>query len=294
MSASHIARRAARFGFLALGALVLLALVAALALVLDARRTPTIEPEYVALGSSYAAGAGLGPRQPGSPIVCSRSNEGYPPRVARALRLKLVDMTCSGSVTRHLLTGGQFLQESQIRTIGPDTRLVTITVGGNDIGFVRDLYLLAARRSDTILGWIARKLWSGPPDAKERDYGKLQRDLTSLIRAIHTRAPAAQIVMATYPRVLPPSGTCPGLGLSADEADLMRHVENRLSAVTRAAAETSGATIVDMNAAGVEHNACSVSPWTKGRGPITQSPFHPTLAGANATAGAIIAAIGSR
>ena len=213
MSAWFSARRMARFVFRALSALILLALVIALALVLDARRTPTAKPEYVALGSSYAAGAGLGPRQSDSPILCSRSNEGYPPRVARALELQLVDMTCSGSVTKHLLTGGQFFQDEQIRTIGPQTQLVTVTVGGNDIGFVRDLYLLATRRSDTLLGWMVRKLWSGPPSANERDYGKLQRDLTELVRTIRTRAPSATVILATYPTVLPRSWHLRGTGI---------------------------------------------------------------------------------
>ena len=294
MSAWFSARRMARFVLRALSALVLLALATALVLILDARRTPTAEPEYVALGSSYAAGAGLGPRQPGSPILCSRSNEGYPPRVAHALGLQLVDMTCSGSVTKHLLTGGQFFQDEQIRTLGPQTQLVTITVGGNDIGFVRDLYLLATRRSDTLLGWMVRKVWSGPPSASERDYDKLQRDLTALIRTIRARSPAATVVVATYPTVLPRSGTCEDLGLNANEAAVMRQVENRLSAVTRAAARSNGAISVDMSEAGVEHHACSTSPWTKGRGPVTQSPFHPTLSGANATAKAIITAIKGR
>lgn len=294
MSAWPPARRVARFALRALSAFVLLALIIALALVLDARRTPTAPPEYVALGSSYAAGAGLGPRQSGSPILCSRSNEGYPPRVARALGLQLVDMTCSGSVTKHLLTGGQFFQDKQIRTIGPQTKLVTVTVGGNDIDFVRDLYLLATRRSDTLLGGMVRKLWSGPPNVNERNFRKLQRDLTVLVGTIRTRAPSATIILATYPTVLPRSGTCEELGLSGDEATVMRQVESQLAAVTRAAAKGSGALIVDMNEAGVEHHACSPSPWTKGKGPVTQSPFHPTMSGANATAKAIIAAIDNR
>lgn len=294
MSARDFARRIAWFGFRVFGALALLALVIAVGLILDARRTPTAEPEYVALGSSYAAGAGLGPRQSGSPILCSRSNEGYPPHVAQALGLTLVDMTCSGSVTKHLLTGGQYFQDAQIRTIGPKTQLVTITVGGNDIGFVRDLYLLSTRKSDTSLGWMVRKLWSGPPDANARNYGELKRDLTALIRTIRKRSPAAQVVVATYPTVLPPSGTCGGLGLSEDEAAVMRQVENQLSAVTREAAKSGGAIIVDMNALGAEHNACSAVPWTKGKGVITRSPFHPTWGGAQATAEAIAAAISSR
>ena len=193
---------------------MVLALGAALWLVLDAHRTPAGDPEYVALGSSYAAGAGLGPRQPGSPILCSRSINGYPPRLARKLRLSLVDMTCSGSMTEHVLHGGQFFQDAQIRTLSRRTRLVTITVGGNDVGYVRDLYLLAARHSDTMIGWLVRKLWRGPPRLEQRDYGDLRGELMSLVRAIRARSPAARIVVATYPAVLPRSGTCRQLRLS--------------------------------------------------------------------------------
>lgn len=277
---------------IALG-LTLLAAGIALWLVLDARHTPTAEPEYVAMGSSYAAGAGLGPRQPGSPILCSRSNDGYPPRLARALNLTLVDMTCSGSVTRHVLTGGQFFQDAQIRTLGPNTRLVTLTVGGNDVGFVRDLYLLAARKSDSVTGSLIRQFWSGPPGIERRDYAKLEAEMTALLQTIRSRSPAATVIVATYPTVLPAHGTCPQLRLSNAEVALMRQVESKLAAVTRKAARNGGAKIVDMNALGAKHHACSSSPWTKGWGPIGASPFHPSLAGAQATADAITAAITS-
>lgn len=83
---------------------------------------------------------GLFHREPGSPILCQRSDNGYPPRLARKLGLPLVDMTCSGSVTKHVLVGGQYFQGAQIRTLSAKTRLVTLTAGGNDVGFVRDLF----------------------------------------------------------------------------------------------------------------------------------------------------------
>ncbi|MBJ6123747.1 SGNH/GDSL hydrolase family protein [Sphingomonas mollis] len=278
--------------------MVFLALLAAIAvalaawLILDARKTPTGIPQYVALGSSYAAGAGLGPRQPGSPRLCQRSDAGYPPRLARKLGLSLVDMTCSGSVTAHVLVGGQFYQEAQIRTLRSGTRLVTLTAGGNDVGFVRDLYLMSTANSDTALGWAVRKLWGGPPPPAERDFGKLQRTLTALLREIRRRSPRARIVVATYPAVLPPTGTCPQLRLSASQADVMRQVQAGLAAVTRMVGKKKGAIVVDMTAIGADHSACSATPWTKGWGTISQSPFHPNREGAKATAGAIVAALG--
>jgi hypothetical protein len=39
----------------------------------QAQRTPPGQPVYVALGSSFAAGAGLGELQDSSPLLCARS-----------------------------------------------------------------------------------------------------------------------------------------------------------------------------------------------------------------------------
>lgn len=264
---------------------------AALWLIFDARKTPSATPEYVALGSSYAAGAGLGPRQPGSPRLCGRSNNGYPPRLARKLGLSLVDMSCSGSVTSDVLVGGQYFQGAQIRTLSRRTRLVTITVGGNDVGFIRDLMLLASRNSDSAMGWIVGKLWNGPPALSDRNFAGLQRELASLIRTVRRRSPDAKLVVITYPPVLPARGTCPRLQLTASGADMMRRVQEKLADVTRLVAEQQGAIIVDMHGLGTDHSACSTAPWTSGWGPVSQAPFHPTLLGAQATADAIAAAL---
>lgn len=285
--------RGRMLGRMLIAATVLIGLVAivVIGLVLDARRTPAGSPEYVALGSSYAAGAGLGPRQPGSSILCQRSDAGYPSQLARRLGLSLVDMTCSGSVAGDILFGGQFFQDAQIRTLGRDTRLVTLTVGGNDVGFVRDLYLRATANSDTALGWAVRMLWGGPPRLEERGYGKLGRTLTALMREIRRRSPTARIVVATYPAVLPPTGTCPQLRLTTSQADIMRQVQARLAEVTRDAAKREGATLIDMTSIGATHSACASKPWTNGWNAINQSPFHPNLTGAYETANAIAVAM---
>ena len=255
------------------------------------RRTPGGNPEYVALGSSFAAGAGLGPLQQGSPVLCARSTGGYPQRLARGLDLPIVDMSCGGAVTANVLYGGQFFQGAQIRVIDKATRLATITVGGNDVNFVGDLSMLALRKADGLGGWLARRLWNGPRGEAARGYERLGHELAETIRAIRTRAPKAIIVVATYPAILPPQGTCPQLRLSEEEADLMRPIERRLAAVTRAAALRNGAILVDMNALGAGHNACSAKPWTRGWAPLMQAPFHPTATGAQATADAIAAAL---
>lgn len=268
-----------------------LACVTTAFLAYQGRRTPAGTPDYVALGSSFAAGAGLGPLQKDSPLLCARSVAGYPQQLARELNLSIVDMTCGGATTSHTLNGGQFFQGSQIRVISPRTRLVTVTVGGNDVNFVGDLSLLALRNSNNLAGWLTGKLWGGPKSASERGYGKLARELLDLIHAIHERAPEARIVVATYPAILPPKGTCARLGLTSAEADLMRPVERSLAAVTSAVAKQGGAILVDMHALGAAHNACSAMPWTRGWASLIDAPFHPNLDGAEATADAIAAAL---
>ena len=255
------------------------------------RQTPTGTPDYVALGSSFAAGAGLGSLQSGSPLLCARSIAGYPQQLARTLGMAIVDMTCGGATTANVLDGGQFFQGPQIRTITARTRLVTITSGGNDVNFIGDLSMLALRRSGSVSGWLAARLWSGPKTMAERDYAGLHRTLVALIRAIRARAPDARIVVATYPTILPVTGTCAQLRLTDAETGVMRPVERDLATATRAAAKESGAILVDMNALGAAHDACSAQPWTRGMAALSAAPFHPTLAGAKATAAAIAAAL---
>ena len=263
--------------------LLALAVVAVGFVYYQAKRIPVGTPEYVALGSSFAAGAGLGQLETGSPLVCARSINGYPQQLARMERLSIVDMSCGGAKTTHLLNGGQFFQGPQIRTIDRRTRLVTITVGGNDIGYVGDMSLLAARHSDSAWGWLVRHFWSGP--SRNRNWARLEKELVATIRAIHARSPNATVVVATYPTILPATGTCERVSLSSSEANLMRAVGERFAGVSRSAAMKSGAIFVDMNKLGASHDACSAEPWTNGYSGI--APFHPTLLGAKATASAI-------
>ena len=276
------------------GAVVLLLLLIGLAVgfaVYQGGREPKGRPEYVALGSSFAAGAGLGALEAGSPLLCARSVNGYPQQLARRANLSIVDMSCGGAVTPNVVRGGQFFQGPQVRAITPETRLVTITVGGNDIGYVGDLSLLAARRSDGVFGWLVRSFWKGPKTEGQRDYAGLRRDLLATLAAVHARAPEAVVVVATYPTLLPASGTCSTIAMTAAEAAGMREVGDRLAEVTRSAAREGGAVLVDMHALGAGHDACSAEPWTKGWVGAKGAPFHPNADGAEATAAAIQTAL---
>jgi lysophospholipase L1-like esterase len=272
-------------------ALVALALTIVATLYWQAQQKPTGQPVVVALGSSFAAGIGLGDRATGSPIVCQRSRNGHPQQLARLLQLPMRDMSCSGATAQHVLGGGQAFLGAQLDGLAKDTKWVTLTAGGNDVGYVGDLSFLAGRKDQTVMGWSMRQFWGGPRAPEQRDFAKLRIVLAATLAEIKRRAPRATIIVVTYPTILPPKGTCAKLGLTEAEADQMRGVGDSLAALTSAVAQEASAIAVDMHTLGAGHDACSAEPWVNGWHGTSGTAFHPTMAGAKATAAAISAAI---
>jgi lysophospholipase L1-like esterase len=272
-------------------ALVALALIIVATLYWQAQQKPTGQPVIVALGSSFAAGIGLGDRAAGSPIVCQRSLNGYPQQLARLRQLRIRDMSCSGATTLHVRDGGQAFLGPQLDGLAKDTKWVTLTAGGNDVSYVGDLSFLAGRKDQTFMGWSMRQFWGGPLKPEQRDFAKLRTVLASTLAEIKRRAPQATIIVVTYPTILPPKGTCAKLGLTEEEADQMRVVGDRLAALTSAVAQEASAIAVDMHILGAGHDACSAEPWVNGWHNTVGTAFHPTMAGAKATAAAISAAM---
>lgn len=257
------------------------------------KRSPVGDPQYVALGSSFAAGIGLGETSPNSPFACMRTIGGHPSLLAQHLDLSLVDMSCSGATTDNVLNGGQYFQGAQLNAVTPGTKLVTITSGGNDVRYVGDLSFAAAQQDTSISGWITRQFLGSSQDLVERDFDKVQRDLVEVVTEIRLRAPDARIVLVTYPTILPPEGTCPALNITAVQADTFRTVGENLAAATRAAAINAGAVLVDLQQLGVDHHACSQDPWVNGWHAASGTPFHPNAAGARAAAAQIESALKS-
>lgn len=282
-----------RRGWLARGCLGLVAILAIivggafLLLVVQGRARPAGEPQYVALGSSFAAGIGLGPRAPGSPFACMRSVNGYPSQLAALRKLSLVDMSCSAATTAHVLHGGQFFQGPQVNVVTARTKLVTITSGGNDVNYVGDLTFAAARHDTSVVGWISRNVMKHPSPPTRSAFDKVRSDLVAVVAQVRRRSPGATTVIVTYPMILPPEGTCARLNLSEPQVIAAREVGERLAEATRAAAADSGALLVDMQRLGAAHHACAASPWVNGWNKAEGTAFHPTLLGAKAIATAI-------
>lgn len=117
---------------------------------------------YVALGSSMAAGPGIWPPVIGGPIMAQRSARNYPHLVAKELGLTLVDSTYSGATTAHVLRDRQYGTPPQIDALDGSETLVTVTIGGNDVGYVP--MLMAAglprlvRSLPLVGGWLGELL----------------------------------------------------------------------------------------------------------------------------------------
>lgn len=276
-----------RIFYYAVLGVVSLVLIAFAILFYQSRWTPEKNGQYVALGSSFAAGIGLGDRAPGSPFICMRSMHGYPRLLAQMAGLNLVDLTCSGSTTSHILHGGPFFLRSPLDSVGPDTQLVTITSGGNDVSYIGDLTLASGG------GLFGRLFWKGPEPIDRRDFAKVEDNLDKIVREIRARAPSAKVMLISYPTILPAEGNCPKLGVSNDVANMGRQISSHLLATTRRAAERSGALFVDLVSASPEHHVCADEPWVNGAKGTSEAttPFHPNAIGAQQTAGLVWKAI---
>ena len=234
--------------------------------------------QYVALGDSYAAGVGAPPYVSDSGS-CLQSNKGYPALLDPKGRIDLqVNATCAGATTTYV---AQHLPSE----LNEDTRLVTLTVGGNDLGFAALAGACLAGTQQQCLEAIG---------AAEGKLTGLRSDLALLYGQVAYAAPNALIVVTGYPHLV--ESTAPYdpvliAALNAATDELNRTIRN---AVADAVDPTRDNIVyVDVTDAFEGHSiGSSDDPFINAPGP-TRSPedFHPNAAGYRAYAKAISAAI---
>jgi len=242
---------------------------------------------YVALGSSMAAGPGIRPRAAGAPRWSGRSARNYPHLVAERLNLELVDVTFSGATTAHVLADHQHGRPPQVAALNGSESLVTVTIGGNDVGYVPLLTAAAlpriARGLPLLGGRIGELL---DRDTRDRALADVFDSLCAVGTALRQRSAGARVFFVDYLTLLPPAGT-PAPPLSDSDADLGRHVAATLERVTAEAAAATGCEIVRAAEASRQHHAWSAGPWTTKPGvplPGRPAPLHPNRAGKRAVA----------
>lgn len=251
---------------------------------------------YVALGSSMAAGPGIKPRAEGAPFRAGRSARNYPHLVAERLGLDLVDVTYSGATTAHILHERQNGAPPQIEALDGSEALVTVTIGGNDAGYVPQLMAAALprfTRSLPVLGPRVRELLDA--DARESALTDVAEALLMVGREVRRRAPQATVLFVDYLTMLPPPDAA-APPLSEAHATLGRHVAATLERLTGAAAAQTGCGWVRAAQASAAHHAWSADPWTTRPGlprPGRPAPLHPNAAGMRAVADLVVAQVGS-
>lgn len=216
---------------------------------------------YVALGSSFASGPDLGPPRPGTPARCTRSALSYPVLLAQRLKLTLDDQTCSGATTEHVLGPWNELPP-QIEAVTAETRLVTATIGGNDIYYSSGLIAAACKGGTFMLAGNVRPC---PPRkaVAEAAYASLERNLTQIVAEVGRRAPKARLIFVEYPTMVP-ERLCALAPISAADAAENRRKAARLAAITERVARKRGVEVIRMNRLGEAHTGCSTTPWING------------------------------
>lgn len=253
---------------------------------------------YVALGDSFAAGP-LIPVQE-EPYGCLRSTNNYPKMLAARLGLELDDATCSGAKTDHLSREQRVSPRPnppQLDRLRHDTEIVSLQIGGNDIGFsgIADTCIRAAfeRRS-------CRSTYVDPvtgADELQRRIDATAPKIAAALRAIATRSPDAEVLVLGYPgifRVGPGPASCPDMAVGESDAQYLRGVQESLNAMIRAAAEGNDATYVDVYAPSAGRTACDlpVIRWVEPIVPVhAAAPIHPNVNGMRGMADAVEAVL---
>ena len=245
------------------------------------------------MGSSFAAGPGIPPRAPGSPRRAGRSSGNYAHLVARGRGLELHDVTYSGATTADILQRSAAGQPAQLDAVTPATRLVTITAGGNDVGYVPRLFLASLPWPLRALPPVrARVTDFGDREATDERFAQLGRNLSTIARHLRDRVPGCRVLAVDYLTILPPRGH--DIGAPPPEiAEWGRAIATRLAATIRAAAEAAGWDYVAASAASANHHAWSAAPWTRrfhlpmGGG----APYDPNGAGMAAVAELVLATL---
>ena len=217
--------------------------------------------DYVALGDSYSSGAGTGSYTDSG---CKRSDLAFPSLLADEIGAELAFEACSGATTEDLL-------DDQIDALGKGTDLVTVTIGGNDIGW-----------SDAVTACMI-PVYDCTSDI-ERAENFAKDELPALLESVYTeigsRSPDADVYVLGYPRLFAARNTCDAFGLiSVAEQERMNQGADVLAGVIEDAATSHGLDYLDVRDEFDGHAVCDDAAWLHGLTfPIDES-YHPKRSG---------------
>jgi lysophospholipase L1-like esterase len=260
---------------------------------------------YVALGDSYTAGPLITPQDPTIP-GCIRSDANYPNLVAPDLGLPAFrDVSCSGAETEDMFATQDVDPDPdnppQLDALDKSTKIVTLGIGGNDIGFtsIAEKCVQLAAQSN-FQGSPCKDFYTTGGDQIAARIAAMAPDLEAVLDAIEVKSPDAKVFTVGYPAILPETTTLfaacqPVLPIAeGDVAYLRDGVEKRLNATIRYVAVGHGYRYVDTYTPSIGHDACQAPAirWVEPVVPAMDSaPVHPNRLGEIGMADAVEAAM---
>ncbi|MGV8848565.1 MAG: SGNH/GDSL hydrolase family protein [Propionibacteriaceae bacterium] len=233
---------------------------------------------YVALGDSYSSGLGTGSYL-NDGTACSRSSYAYPALDAVRLGLTLTLRACAGATVADV-------RQTQLDALNGSTGYVSVTAGGNDIGFA------------AVLTECAKPAWfsdcNGAIDAAVAVIRtQLPASLAGLYGDIRAKAPNARTVVLGYPRLFNGADCHLLTWFSGAEMTRLNATADLLDSATAAAASAAGLAFVDPRATFTGHAVCSSSPWINNLTWPVEASFHPNKAGHSGYAAVLAPALSS-
>jgi lysophospholipase L1-like esterase len=250
---------------------------------------------YVSLGDSYAAGPFI--PNPVLPLGCLKSDHNYPHLAAPSIG-PLKDPSCSGAKTNDM-TNPQNVEidgpnPPQFNSLGASTEVVSVTIGGNDIGF-----------SEIAQSCITFNPFSSPCRDKYNSGGKDQiaeriaataPKVAAVLQGIHSRSPQARVYVVNDPAIFPEtgSGCWPQMPISFSDAPYLRAKQQQLNSMLATQASNNGAKLANWYQASIGHDACKSSStrWVEPLVPNNPAaPIHPNLHGMEGGAAVLVSAV---
>lgn len=249
---------------------------------------------WVELGDSFAAGP-LIPSQTLEPLGCLRSTRNYARLASAQLGVTLKDASCSGAETAEMTTPQSTYAGTnppQLNAIAADTRVVSLQIGGNDIGFTD---ILTNCQTANPFGRPCQDKYvrNGVDELRARITATAPK-VAAVLSAIKART-TARILILNYEAILPSSGSgCwPQVPMAWADVPYVRGIQLELNAMIAREASRAGARLVDAYTASLGKDACKssgtrwVEPLVPGN---AAAPFHPNARGMQGVAGPVAAA----
>jgi lysophospholipase L1-like esterase len=251
---------------------------------------------YVALGDSYTSSPRTG-RQAGTPAGCDRSDDNYPHLVSAKLKpAQFADVSCSGATTANLSAAqktGNGTNPPQLDAVTAETTLVTLGIGGNDVGFFS--YASGCATTNQNASPCRDRLTAGGRDQLAERIDATAPKVAAVLDRIHQKAPKAKVVVVGYPAVLPDGTGCwPSLPFGAGDIEYFRGALGKLNKMLEDQADAHRAGYADTATPGKGHDVCSASDkrWVEGLLPASPAaPLHPNARGEQGMADAVLAVL---